>query len=134
MPHETVVDKDGTRAFTRYFGILTPSEIFAAAEERFADTEALRKLKLIIADFSEVELISIEKASMVNFAELYLEASKRNPHVVIVGIMPADQQYGLGRMWEAYVQALPWPHRIVRSIEEAREWLRDQNIPENLII
>jgi len=47
--------------------------------------------------------------------------------------MPTDQQFGLGRMWEAYTQKMPWVYRVVRSKEEAEKWLKKKDVPDNLI-
>jgi len=133
MPFMTTLDKNGQRSITRYFGDLTASEVLSSLKERFADIEKLKKLKIIIADYTEVIQFDTENADVRDYAEIYLKASVQNKDVIMVGIMPTDQQFGLGRMWEAYAQDMPWQHRIFRSMDEAKEWLKELKIAEDLI-
>ncbi len=133
MPFETTIDRDGTRVFTRYSGNLTASEVLTSIKERFADIEKLKKFRIIIADYTDVTQFSTGNADVRDYAELYLQASVHNKNVIMAGIMPTDQQFGLGRMWEVYAQEMPWRYRIFRSMDEAEIWLQKQNVSENLI-
>lgn len=133
MPFQTTIDRDGMRVFTRYSGNLTASDVLASIKERFADIDRLKKFRIIIADYTDVESFSTENADVREFADVYLNASQQNSDVVMIAIMPTDHQFGLGRMWEGYAQELPWTHRIFRSMEEAKEWLKELKVPEDLI-
>ncbi len=133
MPFEIIIDKNGKRSVAKYFGELTASEILESIKERFSDIDKLKKFKIIIADYTDVTHFDTENADVRDYAEIYLKASAHNKDVIMIGIMPTDLQFGLGRMWEAYAQGMPWPHQIFRSMGEARVWLKEMKVADDLI-
>lgn len=44
---------------------------------------------------------------------------------MLVAIVPADLEYGMGRMWQAYSDDTNWKTYMARTKDEADEWLNN---------
>ena len=129
MPYEINIEGNGTKIITRYYGVLTISDIFAALEERFSDVERTRKCRIFLSDFTDVTETRLGDLDVRSLTVNYKEASSDNPDVIAVAVVPRDLLYGLGRMWEVYVEStdIPWKVEIVRTREEAQALIDEYN-------
>lgn len=128
MPYEIKIEDDGAKITTRYFGHLTTGDITSAYQERFTDIGRIKKLKILLSDYSDVTQIDLHDVDISSLAEFYKTASAYNRKVVSVAIMPKDILFGLGRMWEAYVDGISWKAGIFRTKEEAQAFLQEHEI------
>ena len=129
MSYEIIVEEDGAKIITRYYDVLTISDIFAALEERFSNMEMTMKGRIFLSDFTDVTEIHLDDLDLRNLTVDYEKASSHNPDVIAVAIVPRDLLYGLGRMWEVYVDSkdIPWAVKIVRTKEEAQAFINEHN-------
>jgi len=127
MPYEIRITNDNTRVDTRYFGFLTTAEIYEAYEKRFTDRKMIEKYRLIVSDYSDVTGTDLGDVDVRSLAEVYKRASSHNANVIAVAIMSRTVLFGLGRMWEAYVDGISWKVRIVRTKEEAQSFIDECN-------
>ena len=130
MPFEINVQGDGSKILTRYFGVLSTTDIEKSYIERFTDPDKIKKYKFIISDYTEVSETNISDIDIRKLSRIYKEASLVNQNVSVVAIMPTDLLFGLARMWQAYVDSIPWKHAVVRSREEAESFLIQQKYKE----
>ncbi len=126
MPYEISIENEGAKITTRYYGELTTAEIYAAYDERFTDSAKIKKYELIINDYTEVSGVMLDGLDVSRLAKTYLDAAIYKSKVLVVSIMPTDLQYGLGRMWQGYAYEIPWEETIVRTRQEAFDWLAEK--------
>lgn len=127
MPYKISYMNKGEIVFTSYFGILTANDVYAAFDDRFLDIKRIKKMKTIIADFADVTESYLEDLDVPRLAGMYRRAASYNPdpEVLVVGIMPTDLLFGIGRMWEGLIYKIPWKEKIVHTREEARVFLEE---------
>ncbi len=123
MPYEITTEDNGSRIITRYYGKLTAAEVYAAYTERFTDIKKINQYKVLLNDYTDVTETVVSDVDVAKLAAIYTAAAMQNPHVIAVSIMPTDLQFGLGRMWEGYIFEIPWEEIIVRTQQEATQWL-----------
>ena len=125
MPFETNVQSDGSKILTKYFGVLTTTDVENSYIEGFTDPEKIKKFKFIISDYTEVSETNISDIDIKKLSRICKEASLVNQNISVVAILPTDLLFGLARMWQAYIEmdGIPWKHKVVRSREEAESFL-----------
>lgn len=123
MPYQIQISDEGREVLTTYYGIVTSSEMYDSFNERFLDIRKLEKMRIVCSDFSEVTDFSLQTVDVQKLAKICIGASNHNAEITLVVIMPKDIEFGIGRMWEAYLDDIPWKVMIVRTREEAEAWL-----------
>ena len=126
MPYEIKSEDEGRVSKTRYYGVLTGDEILSSYRDRYADAQKLKKLRIVIADYSDVSKVDLDSLDVSRLAQIALEAARLNPDILLVAIMPDDLVYGLGRMWQGQASPSGWKMYIARSREDAEVWLAQQ--------
>ncbi len=124
MPFDVTFAADGAAVITRYRGVLITSDIQAAYEERFTDVNKIRKFRLLWSDYCAVVETRISDVDVRELAAQYARSSAFNPNVVAVAVMPRDLLFGLGRMWQVFVEETPWKTLIARTRDEADDFVR----------
>ncbi len=127
MPYEIKSEDEGRVSKTRYYGVLTGDEILSSYRDRYADAQKLKKLRIVIADYSDVSKVDLDSLDVSRLAQIALEAARLNPDILLVAIMPDDLVYGLGRMWQGQTSQIGWKTCIARTQEEAEQWLAQQS-------
>ena len=124
MAHENIIENDGFKVTTRYYGAINSSEVFAAMQERFSDVEKTKRYKVVIADITDVVESELNDFDVKKLEQVFKQAASHNDGMIYIGIMPSDFHFGLGRMWEdGYTSGVSLVKKIVRSREEARTFL-----------
>lgn len=123
MPYEINVVENGTQIITRYFGFLSSDDIIESYKKRFSDVEMIVKYKLLLSDYTDVTKTNLSDLNVKFLGGMYLNASSYNSDVIAIAILPQDLLYGLGRMWEVYVEDMHWEEYIFRSREEALNFM-----------
>ncbi len=123
MPCDVSLENDGSRVFVRYYGRLTTDELYESARKRFADPQQLESFEVIMVDYSDVTEMEINDLNIKVLASCYSDASKLVSGVIVAVICPSDLQYGLGRMWQGYIDDIHWEHMVFRTHDEANTWV-----------
>jgi hypothetical protein len=125
MPYEiTYLETDGG-VLTRYYGIVTDSDIMNSMKERFSSDDKVSSYRYAITDCTNVEKFDVSPEVMKESAEVSKKVSRINKNIAVVAIMPADLEFGMGRMWQAYSYVTGWKTGIVRTKDEAEVWLKE---------
>lgn len=124
MPYKKWYENDGTVVYTKYSGDLKYSEVRKAAYSRFADEKKFKLIKIMVVDFSEASMKNISTNDVQKDAYSTKQLADINGDIELIGIMPRDFDYGMGRMWQGYASSIPWHVHLVRSREEARDLLQ----------
>ena len=107
-------------------GVVLGSEVIQANGELIQEKERLRVVRFAIVLFeatAKLELTTEEIREIVDQDRLMAEWA---PHMAVAIVARQDIQYGLARMWEAYVERVGWRTAVHRSRGEAEQWLGQQ--------
>jgi hypothetical protein len=129
MPYKIQFLDNENGIVTTFSGTVTDEDLIKSIEERISPEERFKKLVYAIADYSDVTKYEISSDAMRKAAAISVKASTLNNELFLIGIVPTDLEFGMGRMWQAYVDDTNWRTKLVRSREEAKQWLKSQ-IPE----
>lgn len=126
MPYEiTYFETDGG-VLTKYYGVVTDSDIINSMKERFSSDDKVSSYRYAMTDCSDVEKFEVSPEVMKESAETSKKVSIINKNIVVVAIMPTDLEFGMGRIWQAYSYQTGWNTKIVRTRKEAEDWLRNK--------
>ncbi len=118
MSYEISYENDGAMVRTTYMGDVEAAEVGQAVRERYAD-KRFRAVRIMVADFSEASMRNIQADDTRSQARRTEEMAEINGDLDYVLIVPNDLDYGMTRMWQAYVDDIPWRTHLTRSREEA---------------
>ena len=131
MSYEITYIKTEGGVITKYFDIVTDSDIMKSMKERFSSDDKVSSYRYVITDCSNVERFEVSPEVMRESAKISKKVAIINKNIVVVAIMPTDLQFGMGRMWQAYAYETGLNTEIVRTSKEAEDWLRiklDRNL------
>lgn len=97
-------------------GKVTGEEIIRAHKEIYNE-ENLKKQKYQIIDRTHCTEYQVSSDEVEEISALDNKASEVNPNIIIALIAPTSLQYGISRMWQAYIK----DDRFVTKIFEDRE-------------
>jgi hypothetical protein len=125
MPWQATYSAQGVEV--RFDGIVTAQEIEAANDALYAHAYA-EGLRYQLADFSAVTAINLTAADVQRLADQDQRLAPQGAVVHIALVAPQPLTYGLGRMWQAYVETAGIDVRVCRSRAEALDWLRSRGV------
>ena len=128
MPIELEIIHGGTGLVRKGSGHLTGSELIRSVTEFIASGEDVKKVIYSIVDYSLVDSIDITYEQIRSLAEINKNTSEINPNIIVAIISPKDEIFGLSRMWEVYVEQIPWPTKVFRARPGAEAWIKEQII------
>ena len=106
-------------------GIVTGEEIIEAHKEIY-NKENLRKQKYQIIDRSHCTEYQITSGEVEKIAGIDNKASEVNPNILIALISPTSLQFGMSRMWQAYIEDDRFVTKIFQDRKSADEWIKSQ--------
>jgi len=125
MPYEiTYLETDGG-VYTKYYGIVTDSDIINSMKERFSSDDKVSSYRYAITDCTDVKKFDVSPEVMKESGKISKKVSNINKNIAVVAIMPTDLEFGMGRMWQAYSYETGWKTGIVRDKDEAEVWLKE---------
>ena len=111
-----------------YSGRISIEDAIASIKERFKfdDGEAIKKIKVMLLDYTNATAI-ITTEDIKKPIKIFREKAIINPNFSLIGVMPKDLEFGLGRAWQAFAEMdeHPWESYVVRTIEEANKIIKD---------
>ena len=125
MPYQIVYSENPLGVVTTFSGIITDENLIQSCIDRALEEDILKDLIYIMDDFSSVSEFKVTSEGVKKCAEVSVAASMLNNKIIHVAIMPSDLLYGMARMWQAYIDETGWTSNIVRSREDAEQWLQE---------
>jgi hypothetical protein len=104
-------------------GIVTGAEIIDAHEEIYNE-ENLKRQKYQIVDRTCCTQYQVYAEEIEVIAELDNRASEENPDIIIAVVSPTSLQFGMTRMWQAYLKENRLNTKIFPTREKADTWIR----------
>lgn len=120
MAYKIDFKNNASQLWVHYSGTLEPGEIEASWVERTGDEARFKKVKYIIADYTDASLKALTTDDVKTASKWPELASRINPDITLIAIMPHQLEYGLSRMWGAYAESetMPWKLVYLKSINE----------------
>ena len=106
-------------------GIVTGEEIIEAHKEIYNE-ENLRKQKYQIIDRTHCTKYQVTAEEVDVISEIDNNASEVNPNILIAFVSPTSLQFGMSRMWQAYIKEDRFVTKIFQDRKSADEWIRSQ--------
>jgi hypothetical protein len=106
-------------------GIVTGEEIVKAHKEIYS-AENLKKQKYQIIDRTHCTEYRVFTEDIDRISEIDNKASEVNPNIIIAVVSPTSLQYGMTRMWQAYLNEDHFVTKIFQDRKSADEWIKLQ--------
>ena len=108
-------------------GIVTNQEYIDTYERHLKqDKEKFSKYRYSLSDFTQVTDADVNNDSIQFIAGLCISASRINPYPIVALVADMSLVYGLSRMFEALSNETGWEIMVLRSKEEAVEWIKER--------
>ena len=105
-------------------GIVTGGEVIEAHKEIYNEKN-LQKQKYQIVDRTRCSKYQVYAEDIEAIAELDNKASEKNPNIIIAIVSSTSLQFGMTRMWQAYLKENCFTTKIFLNRKEADEWIKD---------
>ena len=125
MGHETRFTREG--ADVRFTGVATGEEILDAKQAALARRYD-GPLRFLLFDLSGAERLDVPTIDVRRVARVDREYAETHPPFAIAVVAPDDLEYGLSRMWQAFVDDTPIDSLVVRTRAEALGWLAGRGV------
>ena len=106
-------------------GTVTGEEIITAHKEIYND-ENLRKQKYQIIDRTHCTKYQVSSEEVEEISDIDNRASEINPNIIIAIISTTSLQYGISRMWQAYIKDNRFVTKIFEDRASADAWIKNQ--------
>jgi hypothetical protein len=110
---------------------LSPSDKLSVEEgkrlvEQFISHELFVPGMATVWDLSYVDVSEWDRSAMIAFGRWVVSLEDKRGEAVTVLVAPDDATFGLARMLENWGDLENYNLEVVRSMEEADDWLREQ--------
>ena len=106
-------------------GIVTGEEIIKAQEEVYNE-ENLQKQKYQIIDRTHCTEYQVSSEEIERISDRDNRASEVNSYIIIAVVSSTPLQYGMTRMWQAYIKEDRFVTKIFVDRKSADEWIKLQ--------
>jgi hypothetical protein len=106
-------------------GIVTGEEIIEAHKEIYNE-ENINKQKYQIVDRTHCTEYQVFANEIEEISEIDNDAEKINPNIIIALVSPTTLQFGMTRMWQAYLNEDHFVTKIFQDRKSADEWIKTQ--------
>ena len=106
-------------------GVVTGADIIAANKKIYRN-ENFSKHRYKIVDRTKCTKYQASKEEIIIIAEQDKVAAKTNPNIIIAFISTSPLQYGMSRMYQAYVGDNGFLTGVFRDRKSAEKWIEEQ--------
>ncbi len=103
--------------------IITGNDILSLLKPMFSK-HTFNEYKYWVTDFTGVTEFAISSDEIRSVVDLDKQAEKVNPNIIIIVIASKDNIFGLSRMWQIMADEISWETLVVRTKEEADDFLK----------
>jgi hypothetical protein len=125
MPYE--MRFTGSGADVRFSGTTTGADIVEAKAEALAHHYD-GGLAFLLFDLAGADHLDIPTADVRRVAREDREYAETHPPFAIAVVAPHDMEYGLSRMWQAFVDDTSIVSKVARTRDEALAWLAGRGV------
>jgi hypothetical protein len=125
MPIQIIYIDDGIGVEFICSGVVTGADIIAANKEIYRN-ENFSKQRYQILDRTNCTKFDVSHQEIIIIAEQDKTAAKTNPNIITAFISVSPMQYGISRMYQAYVGDEGFLTEVFRDRESAEKWIEEQ--------
>lgn len=125
MPIQIIYIDEGIGVEFIASGVVTGADIIAANKEIYRN-ENFSKQRYQIVDRTKCTKFDVSHEEIMIIAEQDKIAAKTNPNIIIALISVSPLQYGISRMYQAYVGDEGFLTEVFRDRNSAEKWLEEQ--------
>ncbi|MBT8341172.1 MAG: hypothetical protein KJP07_14240 [Desulfatitalea sp.] len=103
-------------------GTVKGADVVEARKEVYSN-QNFSKQRYQIVDRSKVTDFQVNSAEVMTIAEQDMAAAKINPNILVALISPTDLQYGISRMYEAFIGDSTFVTKVFKDRKSAEEWI-----------
>ncbi|NQV69017.1 MAG: hypothetical protein HQ498_03215 [Pseudohongiella sp.] len=126
MPYTIKYNDDEGIVSVIYSGVATDDDLLNSLKEKTNSLEIVKNCKFSINDFTEATGFEATPKVMREMSLTSIELSKISSQIMPIIIAPKDIEFGMFRMWLAYIDRTKWDARIVRSYKEALDLMNEK--------
>ena len=129
MPYTLEYKKTNGGVITTYSGKVTDEEYQQCLNEKFLlgkkrlSPEKVGALRYSISDCSGVTYFDVSIDLIKHVARLSKEVMETNETVLMAVVAPNNHEFGMGRLWRAYMGSQSEKAKIFRIRQEANNWI-----------
>ncbi len=103
-------------------GIVTGDEIIEAQKEIY-HADNLNKQKYQIIDRTDCKKYQVYAEEIQVIADMDNDAADKNPNIIIAVVAPTTLQFGMTKMWQAYLKNDCFITKIFHDRKSADRWI-----------
>ena len=129
MPYTLEHKEADGGVISTYSGKVTDEEFQQCMKEKyFLDKTTLSPKKIgatcySISDCAEVTNFDVSVGSIKHVADLSKTVMEANQKMLMTIVAPNNHEFGMGRLWQAYMGSYSDRAKIFRTKEEANNWI-----------
>ena len=104
-------------------GDLTGEDLYEANSKIYRNSELIKTYDFQLMNFLEVDSLNVSYEMIEKLTAQDKEAYLVNPNIKLVCVTDKDNIFNLMKMWESFVTVESFQTKVVRTLEEAYEWL-----------
>jgi hypothetical protein len=126
MPYSTEVIENGKGILHIGTGMVTGGDLMSSASTVFDLIKQGLRPEYGLTDLSDVTDFAVSAGEIEKNAELNSTIARHLPSIRLAIVAPADNIYGMARMWQAHTDRTGWTSRVFRTKAEALAWLKQE--------
>lgn len=129
MPYTLEYQKTDGGVITTYSGKVTDEEYRQCLEDKLSLFNTAKSngnsgiLRYSLSDCADVTDFNVSVETMKAGANISKTVMETNQTVLMSVVAPNNHEFGMGRLWQAYIGSQGERARIFRTKEEAEEWI-----------
>lgn len=125
MPIEIKYTDDNIGIIFSAIGKVTGKDIINKQKEIY-QSEGFAQLRYWIVDRARCTEYEVSSDEVNQIARMDNEAAKINQNLLMALVSESDLQYGVSRMYEAYIDEAGFKTMVFRDRFEAEDWIRNE--------
>lgn len=115
---------DGRRLVLTGSGVLTGPELVSVTRRLVEEEDAARRVRAVLVLLHDVTRLEVSADDIRRVVDIDRLLVRLIPTAAVAIVAPKDEVYGMARMWELMgAEFTGWNTSVVRTLEEAEEWL-----------
>ncbi len=125
MPIEIQYTDDNIGVNFFAVGEVTGKDIIES-EKKIFQSKGFVNLRYWIVDRSQCTKYEVSSDDVKKIAALDNDAAKRNPNLIMALISETNHQFGMSRMYEAYINEAGFQTMTFRDRDTAEKWIKNE--------
>ena len=129
MPYTLEHKENDGGVISTYSGKVSDEEFQQCMQEKFfldkeiLSPEKVRVLRYSISDCADVADFDVSVDAIKHVARLSKRVMETNQTMLMAIVAPNNHEFGMGRLWQAYIGSQSERTKVFRIKEEANNWI-----------